>query len=94
MSQTIDRWEKLPPDKMVAMLKHLVLVFELDERGLLYYTSPEGISDELSQWIEDKREVIHSVLWCQSINMPPWYWHTIHSPRYRYRRRELLRISQ
>ena len=94
MSKAIDLWQSLPPEKMVTMLEHLGVVFELDERGLLYYTSPEGISDELSQWIEDKREVIHSVLWCQSINMPPWYWHTIHSPRYRYRRRELLRISQ
>lgn len=83
MSQTIDLWEKLPPDKMVAMLKHLGVVFELNDRGLLYYTLPKGISDELSQWIEDKREVIHSVLWCQRVNKPLWYWHTIHSPRYR-----------
>lgn len=85
MSQTIDLWEKLPPDKMVTMLKHLGVVFQLDEWGLLSYTLPDAISDELSQLIESKREVIHSVLWCQCVNKPLWYWYTIHSPRYRDR---------
>ncbi len=83
MSKTTDLWQSLPPDKIVNTLEHLGVVFELDERGLLHYTLPDAISDELSQLIEGKREVIHSVLWCQSINMPLWYWHTVRSPRYR-----------
>ena len=83
MSKTTDLWQSLPPEKMVTMLEHLGVVFELDERGLLHYTLPDAISDKLKPLIESKREVIHSVLWCQSINMPLWYWHTVRSPRYR-----------
>ena len=85
MSKAIDLWQSLPPEKMVTMLEHLGVVFELDERGLLHYTLPDTINEELIQLIESKRDVIHSVLWCQSINMPLWYWYTVHSPRYRER---------
>ena len=41
MSKAIDLWQSLPPEKMVTMLEHLGVVFELDERGLLHYTLPE-----------------------------------------------------
>ena len=83
MSKAIDLWQSLPPEKMVTMLEHLGVVFELDERGLLHYTLPEGVGDNLNQLIENQREAIHSALWCRSINMPLWYWHTVRSPRYR-----------
>lgn len=69
MSKAIDLWQSLPPEKMVTMLEHLGVVFELDERGLLHYTLPEGVGDNLNQLIENQREAIHSALWCRSINM-------------------------
>ena len=59
MSKAIDLWQSLPPEKMVTMLEHLGVVFELDERGLLHYTLPDTINEELIQLIESKRDVIH-----------------------------------
>lgn len=94
MSKAIDLWGTLPPDKIVNLCERFGVTFGLDERGHLTYTLPTNISPELHQLIESKCEVIHSVLWCQRVNKPLWYWHTIHSPRYRDRRRELLGISQ
>ena len=61
MSKAIDLWQSLPPEKMVTMLEHLGVVFELDERGLLHYTLPEGVGDNLNQLIVRTCKINESV---------------------------------
>ena len=81
-----DLWQTLPPDQLVNLCERMGGVFELDEKDNLTYTLPHEAKATLIDLLEAKREVIHSVIWCKSINKPPWYWYTIHSPRYRNRK--------
>ena len=85
MSKAADLWQTLPPEQLVVICERMGVVFDLDEKDRLTYTLPIDAKASLSDLIEGKREVIHSVIWCKRLNMPLWYWYTIHSPRYTLR---------
>ena len=85
MSKPTNLWQTLPAEQLVLLCERMGVVFDLDERDRLTYALPKEASTALSDLIEGKREAIHSVIWCKRINMPLWYWYTIHSPRYKQR---------